>query len=100
MHPEARKRRLLGEVFRLRDLAGVVREGKVHASTVNVDLRSQVAHGHRAALDMPAGTTWSPGTGPRGFAGCLSLPEHKIQRISFTRIFRKVPALVGNGQHG
>src|SRR5205085_8596821 len=36
MHPDARKRRYLREMFGLGDFAGVMREGKVKDTTVNI----------------------------------------------------------------
>src|SRR5205823_5414891 len=100
MHPGTRKWRYLCKMFGLCNLTGVMREGKVNTSAVNVQLLAKVAHCHRAALDMPAWTSRPPRTWPRGFARGLSLPEHKIKGVFFTRIIRIVAALVGNGQHG
>src|SRR5207244_5095088 len=56
MHPEAREWLLAGEVFRLGNLTGVVWEGKVSPTTVNVELWTEVVHRHGATFDMPTGT--------------------------------------------
>src|SRR5437868_5230125 len=88
------------ETIGLCNFAGVMREGKVKTTTVNIQLRSKIAHRHCAAFDVPARTTRSPGTWPRGLTGSLRLPEDKIKGILFTRIVRIVAVLVGNGQHG
>src|SRR5581483_627264 len=83
----------------LSDFAGVVWEGKIGTTTVDINLRAEVAHGHGAALNMPTGTTGTPRAGPRGFAGCLRLPENEVKRVFFARIIGKIAALVGDGQH-
>src|SRR5579859_2391273 len=100
MHPDTRERQFLRKVFRLRNLTGVVRKGEVRSSAVYIDLRTEVAHRHRAALDMPARATSAPWAGPGRFAGSLCLPQHEIKWISLSSVVRKVPALVSNGQHG
>src|SRR5215510_11948309 len=46
--------------FTLRDLGFVMREDVVDAAAVNINLVAQQCCGHRAALDVPAGTAWSP----------------------------------------
>src|SRR2546421_12708257 len=100
MHPDTRERPLPRKMFPLRNLARVVRKSEVSASAVNIDLRTKIAHRHRAALYMPAGTAWAPGAGPCGFARSLRLPEHKIKGILFTWIVWKIAAFVGDSQHG
>src|SRR5258708_27796252 len=100
MHPGAHERNDACEMLGLRNLAGMVRECEVLAPSMNIQLWAEVAHGHGAAFNMPAGSAGSPGTGPRGFAWCLSLPEDEIKRVLLMRIVREVPALVGDFEHG
>ena len=50
--------------LRLRNLILVVREDEVVAAAVEVEGITEVFHGHRRALDVPAGTTLSPRTLP------------------------------------
>ena len=100
MHPDTREGPLPRKMFRLCNLARVVRKGEIGASAVNIDLRTKIVHRHRAALYMPAGTAWAPGAGPRGFARSLRLPEHEIKGVLFTWIVRKIAAFVGDSQHG
>src|SRR6185312_16759217 len=49
---------------------------------------------------MPAGSTRTPGTGPRRFAWRLRLPEYEVKWVLLTCIVGKVPALVGDFEHG
>src|SRR5947209_19590434 len=99
MHPEARERPFFCEVFRLRDLAGVMWKSQVRSSSMNIDLGSEVAHCHRATFDMPAGPSWSPRTLPGRFSRSLRLPEHKVQGILFARISGEIAAFIGNLEH-
>ena len=73
---------------------------QVAATTMNVDLVAEVLQGHRRALDVPAGTTLTPGAGPEGLAGCAPLPENKVERISFPGISRIGAPLPGHLDHG
>src|SRR5260221_1313061 len=100
MHPEARERRFPCKMLGLRNSPRVVRERKVSPATMNVYLWAEVMYRHRAALDMPARTTRTPGARPCRFAGSLRLPEHEIERVLLTGIVGIIPALVGDGEHG
>src|SRR6266702_3393873 len=99
MHPETRKWRFSCKVFRLRNLTSMMRKGQVHATTVNVQLRTKVAHRHCATFNMPAGATWPPWAGPCWFTWSLGLPENKIERVSLARIIREVSALICDSEH-
>ena len=69
--------------FALRDLRFVMREDVIDAAAVDVDLIAEQRHGHRTALDMPAGTTRSPGRVPFHVAVCFvpSFPQCKIADV-------------------
>src|SRR5438132_1363895 len=49
-----------GHAFALRDLRFVVRKDIVYTAAMDVDLIAEERGRHRAALDVPAGTSWSP----------------------------------------
>src|SRR5439155_20360671 len=49
-----------GHAFALRDLSFVVRKDIVYTAAMDVDLIAEQRGRHRAALDVPAGTSWSP----------------------------------------
>src|SRR5712691_1498761 len=100
MHPDSRERRFACKVFGLRNLAGMVWEREISATTMDVYLLAEVTHRHRAALDMPAGASWTPGTRPCRFTGSLRLPEDKVKRVLLASIIREIPTLIGDGQHG
>ena len=61
------------------DLAFVVREYQVHASSVDVEVRAQVFASHGRAFAVPAGETVAPGRRPAHdvFGLCL-LPQGKV----------------------
>src|SRR5579884_4034269 len=100
MHPDAHERSNTRKMLGLRNFAGVMRECKVRAPSMNVDLRPQVFHGHGAAFDVPAGTPGTPGTRPRRFPWRLRLPEYKIKRVLLVRVIRVIAALIGDLEHG
>ena len=64
----------------LRDLVLVVREDEVHAAAVDVEVRAEVARGHRRALDVPAGAPLAPRARPAPGVGG-PLPEGEIERV-------------------
>src|SRR6266700_7421 len=99
VHPETREWSFPCKVFGLRNLAGVMGEGQIFTSTVNVQLWAEVAHRHRTALNVPAGPARAPGTWPCRFARSLRLPEHKIKWVSLAGIIGEVAALVRNREH-
>src|ERR1051326_5807702 len=82
MHPVAHEL-LPGHAFALRNLSFVMREDVVYSAAVNVDLIAKQLHGHRAALDMPAGTTRSPRRIPFYVAICFvpGFPQRKIADV-------------------
>src|SRR5207253_10741884 len=49
-----------GHAFALRYLRFVVRKDLVYTAAMDVDLIAEERGRHRAALDVPAGTSWSP----------------------------------------
>src|SRR5713226_294091 len=100
VHPETREWSFPGKVFGLRNLASMMGEGQIFTSTVDVQLRAEVAHRHRTALNVPAGSARTPGARPCRFARSLRLPEHKIKWVSLAGIIGEVAALVRNREHG
>src|SRR5262249_3001672 len=78
--------RLSGRRLGLRDLALVVREDQILAATMDVERRAEIFYGHRRALDVPAGTSFAPRTGPRRLARFGRLPEGKVARIAFALV--------------
>src|SRR5438128_206653 len=100
MHPEARERSFACKVFRLCNLACMVRKRKINPTTMNVYLRPKVTHRHGTALNMPAWTPRPPGTRPSWLAWNLCLPEEKIQRVLLIRIVGPISALIRNLKHG
>src|SRR5260370_14685557 len=99
MHPEARERRFPCKVLGLRNFTRVVREREVSPATMNVYLWAEVMYRHRAALDMPARTTGTPGARPCRFARSLRLPEHKIERVLLAGIIGLISLLLAVGCH-
>src|SRR5260370_2554572 len=97
MHPEARERRFSCKMLGLRNFTRVVREREVSPATMNVYLWAEVMYRHRAALDMPARTTATPGARPCRFARSLRLPENTIERVLLAGIIGIPSALVGDG---
>src|SRR5438477_3061566 len=77
---EAPARRLQARAFALGDLVLVMGEDKVLSAQVQVKSRPENAHAHSAALDVPAGPAFAPGTGPEHLAifGYPRLPKGKV----------------------
>src|SRR6266516_1468975 len=67
MHPETSEGRFPREVFRLRNLAGMMWKGQVSTTTMNIQLLTKIAHRHCTALNMPPWPSWSPWARPRRF---------------------------------
>src|SRR5712692_6522727 len=86
VHPETSEWSFPCKVFGLRNLAGMMGEGEIFTSTVDVELRAEVAQRHRTALHVPAGSARTPGARPCWFAGSLRLPEQKIKCVSLAGI--------------
>ncbi len=80
----------------LGNFAFVMRKGEVTAAAVDVNGFTQQLGDHRRAFDMPTGATGSPWAFPFGFAGCMSLPKHKVERVTLVRIVGSVAMLVGD----
>src|SRR5437879_11608495 len=57
-------------------------ELQIEAASVNVDGRSQQAHAHRRALDVPTRPTGPPRAVPLRLAGLGSFPEGKVARVA------------------
>src|SRR5881397_2846553 len=70
VNPEAREWPLASHRLGLGDLGWVMREDQVAPAAVDIQLRAEVARGHRRTLDMPARPTWPP----RAFPGRLIWP--------------------------
>ena len=67
----------------LRQLVFMMREDIVHPAGVDIELRAQVAGGHRGALDVPAGETLAPRASPLDHAPRLRrLPEREISLVA------------------
>ena len=81
MQPEAGERAHAGERLTLSDLVLVVREDEVLPAAVDVDTLTEVAQGHRGALDVPAGASASPRALPRRLAGLGGLPEREVHGV-------------------
>src|SRR4051812_44152788 len=80
-------RDVAGDRGGLRDLVLVVREDVVDTAGVDVEARSEVAHGHRRALEMPAREPLAP-AGRRPLeetSGAGRLPQREVGRIALVR---------------
>ena len=99
VHPEPDERPDTGRDLGLRDLALVMGEDEVGPAAVDVERVAKILGGHRAALDVPAGSTGAPRRVPTGFAGRGGLPQHEVERVALVRIVRLVAALVGDSEH-
>src|ERR1700758_4429956 len=53
-----------GATLRLSDLGFMMRKQVIDAAAMDIDLRTENASGHGAALDVPAWTAAAPGTIP------------------------------------
>src|SRR5471032_1160334 len=82
MQPVADKL-LSGHTFRLGNLRFVMRENVIHAAAMNIELLAKNLRGHRAALDVPAGTTAAPRTFPANRAVRLvpRFPKRKVADV-------------------
>lgn len=79
------------ETLRLRDFVLVVREGQIDAARVNVQRIPQVPPGHRAALDVPPGSSLPQRSFPK------NVPVLGLVRL---RLFVSDAALTSNGEGG
>src|SRR5205814_7624768 len=66
---------------------------QVGTAAVDINLVAQVGERHGRALDVPAGASLSPGTGPVRFVWRTFLPEQEIERVLPARIVRIGAAL-------
>ena len=58
----------------LGDLIFMMREEQVLSAAVDIKVFPEILHTHGGALNMPAGTAFSPGALPEGFAGFFGFP--------------------------
>ena len=70
----------------LGDLALVVWKDQVLAATVEVERLSEIFHGHRRTLDVPARTSGTPRAVPRRLARFRALPEREITRVALALV--------------
>ncbi len=68
MHPRSREGRDSGGCLSLRCFVGVMGEGEIGSTGVDVDARPVGLHHHRRALGVPAGPSRTPGARPCGVA--------------------------------
>ena len=80
MHPVAGELLAVGRLA-LCDLVLMMREDKVLAACMDVDLLAQIFFGHLRTLDMPSRTAFAPRGLPCRLALFLRLPEHEIKGI-------------------
>src|SRR5689334_7918627 len=90
MHPifyETMAINLNARSFALRDFVLVMREHQIFAAKVNIKAGPEQFHAHRAAFDVPAWTSFAPGTGPENVAVFrhASFPQGKVS-YGFLRI--------------
>src|ERR1043166_3495976 len=86
-----------GRAFTLRDLVLVVREDEVYAAGVDVEGLAEILHGHRGALDVPAGAALAERRLPgRLVRLLLCLPEREVARVLLL-VLVGVHALAGAG---
>src|SRR5436190_6069781 len=80
--------RLNAGAFALRDFILVMRKHQVFTAQMEIETGSEQFHAHGAALDMPAGPAFAPGTGPehRAVFWSACLPEREI-RHGFLLVF-------------
>src|SRR5262245_55635745 len=73
-------RRLDGCAFALRNFILMVWKHQIFPADVNIKARPEEFHAHRAALDVPTGPAFAPGTGPKDGTvfGHTLFPERKI----------------------
>src|ERR1022692_2239174 len=71
---------LNARAFALRDFILVMREHQILAAEMQIKARTENLHAHGAALDVPAGTTFAPRTGPENVAVVRRalLPEREV----------------------
>ena len=95
---------LAGGTLRLRDLIFVMREDQVLAAGMNVEGFAQLLHAHGRALDVPAGTAFTPGRLPHGAGRAIRIlggfPEREIAGVIFLVFVRVDGAAIPCGQAG
>src|SRR6478735_768688 len=74
---------LSGHAFALCDLRFVMRKDVIDTAAMDIDLVAEQRHRHRAAFDVPAGTTRSPWRIPFHVAVCFvpSFPQRKVANV-------------------
>src|SRR5438552_2193602 len=60
-----------------------MREGQINSAGVNVQGVAQIFHGHRGALDVPAGAAGTDRSLPEMLAGLGRFPEREVARAFF-----------------
>ena len=79
---------LAGGRLRLGDLVLVVREDEVDAAGVDVEGRTQVAHAHGRALDVPARPALADRGRPAGLARLGALPDREVAHVVLAVLVR------------
>src|SRR5579884_1333038 len=74
-------------------------EDEILAAAVQIELDTQVALGHRRALDVPARAPRPPGAVPGRLAWHRRLPDWKVQRILLQRVVRVFRELAVDREH-
>ena len=82
MHPVFCKGLAIGSLG-LGNLILMMRENKILAACMDINLFSQIFLTHDRALNVPSGTALTPGRLPVRFAVFFGLPEYEIQRVLF-----------------
>src|SRR5260221_9856549 len=91
MDPVAREW-FAGEALTLGDLVLVVREDQIGTAAMDIDLFTQRFHCHRRTLDMPAGTSMTPGALPPRLFRFRCFPEGKVTRVTLALVWLDPPS--------
>src|SRR5439155_6249991 len=70
----------------LGDLILMVREDEVLAAPMDVERVAEVLDRHGGAFEVPARTSGTPRTRPRGFTRLRGLPQREVHRAALARI--------------
>src|SRR5208337_429650 len=82
----------------LRNLVLVMGEDKIDASGMDVKSLAQEFHGHRGALDVPAGSPGAQRRLPKGLAFLGRLPERKVAGVVLVVLIRIDPCPVADAR--
>src|SRR5258708_6573795 len=91
MDPVAREW-FAGEALTLGDLVLVVREDQIGTAAMDINLFPQRFHRHRRTLDMPAGTSTTPGALPPRLPRFGCFPEGKVTRVPLAFVWLETPS--------